>query len=128
MYGLEIARAIVHDPDFLEAAQNIRSMLVEGDGDKPTRRSRYNTRKIVNRCEMCGYRPVRGTDQPLDVHHIRPRSEAGAGARFRDGERLNALSNLASLCKECHDKVHKNGTDLKYVHTTRGTQLVLPNN
>jgi 5-methylcytosine-specific restriction endonuclease McrA len=72
---------------------------------------------------LCGYRPAKHTDCPLDTHHLRPRSEALPGARFSDGERLNALNNLAALCKECHDKVHKENRFLTYVNTSKGVQL-----
>jgi DNA mismatch repair protein MutS len=128
LYGLEIAQAVLSDPDFLRAAEQIRDCLLNTeDPDTPPtstpRRSRYNTRKLVSKCELCGYRPVKHTDCPLDTHHLRPRSEALPGARFSDGERLNALNNLAALCKECHDKVHKENRFLTYVNTSKGVQL-----
>jgi DNA mismatch repair protein MutS len=126
LYGLEIAQAVLSDPDFLRAADQIRDSLLDPETATPTatpRRSRYNTRKLVSKCELCGYRPVKHTDCPLDTHHLRPRSEALPGARFSDGERLNALNNLAALCKECHDKVHKENQFLNYVNTSKGVQL-----
>jgi len=49
--------------------------------------------------ERCGLNP---SHPATVVHHIIPRSVCG-----RDPHRLN---NLIPLCKECHDKIHREGT------------------
>lgn len=41
-----------------------------------------------------------GPDVTLDVHHIVPRGQGGS----------DRLSNLALLCRQCHDAAHGNGT------------------
>lgn len=48
-------------------------------------------------CVNCGRG---GPETTLDVHHIVPRGKGGS----------NRLSNLALLCRQCHDAVHGDGT------------------
>ena len=42
------------------------------------------------RCVGCGQR------RPLDIHHILPLAQGGS----------NRLTNMVSLCRECHQQVH----------------------
>lgn len=49
-----------------------------------------------HKCRVCK------TDQKLQVHHLRPRSEGGT----------DKLSNLMTLCMECHRKHHQEGLRL----------------
>lgn len=54
-------------------------------------------------CQICKADTIKkGTG--LEVHHIIPRSHGGS----------NKPSNLISLCKKCHNKVHSNNNDNKY--------------
>lgn len=48
-------------------------------------------------CVNCGASEL---DSTLDVHHIVPRGRGGS----------DRLSNLALLCRQCHDAVHGEGT------------------
>ena len=41
-------------------------------------------------CVQCGSR------RPLDIHHILPLAQGGS----------NRLTNMVSLCRECHQQVH----------------------
>ncbi len=50
-----------------------------------------------SQCVNCG---ASGPDVTLDVHHIVPRGQGGS----------NRLSNLALLCRQCHDAAHGDGT------------------
>ena len=36
---------------------------------------------------------------------------------------LNHKANLASVCKDCHEHIHKEGIRLKRVKTTKGMML-----
>jgi DNA mismatch repair protein MutS len=161
VYGIEIAKAVVRDRQFIALAevfreqqetQPQRSLAVgggqdvsdgsvggggcgvgEGGGSPPpllvsdtatrARRSRYNTRKLVSKCELCGYRPVQKTDCPLDVHHLEAQVNADEMGKLPSGGRVNALYNLAALCKQCHDKVHREALRHSYKHTTHGVRL-----
>lgn len=48
-------------------------------------------------CVNCG---ASDSDSILDVHHIVPRGQGGS----------DRLSNLALLCRQCHDAAHGEGT------------------
>ena len=48
-------------------------------------------------CQICGAQQVK-----LQVHHIRFRSQGGS----------DSMENLTTLCKDCHEKIHKN--ELKF--------------
>lgn len=46
-------------------------------------------------CEICGRVGV-------DIHHIEPRSKFG----IKNREDMDNVSNLACLCRKCHDDAH----------------------
>ena len=47
-------------------------------------------RRYSWRCVGCGQH------RPLDIHHILPLAQGGS----------NRLTNMVSLCRECHQQVH----------------------
>lgn len=58
----------------------------------------YNVKAAVldrdnHTCQICA-----GKDTQLEVHHIIPKSQGGS----------NRMENLITLCKNCHEKIHKN--------------------
>ena len=46
-------------------------------------------------CEICGL-------QAVEVHHIEPRSSFGSKRK----EEQDNVSNLAALCRDCHNNAH----------------------
>lgn len=56
------------------------------------------------RCCICGCKAKRYEKRTIDVHHIRP-------YRLFNGDYLsaNALTNLITLCRQCHVKVERYG-------------------
>ena len=36
----------------------------------------------------------------------------------------NHIANLVNICETCHDKIHKNNTQLVKKKTTKGTKIV----
>ncbi len=56
------------------------------------------------KCCICGRKPKKGEKRVLDVHHITPYKEFGG-----DWIRANALSNLITLCRNCHIQVEDYG-------------------
>lgn len=135
LYGLEIVKSIIGDKifdPFIYEAENIRREICgEHDELVLNNKSKYNKKKIVNKCEICGYKKVKKTDLPLDVHHIRFQCNADEGGFMKDVEYIhkNSKSNLITLCKQCHIKVHKNEITIDgYVQTTENTKIVFKNN
>ena len=110
VYGLEVCEFLGMDTEFVARAFQVRAMITPDKADdcvKPVPKpSRYNSKKMVQQCEVCGYRPRLPTDSPLDVHHVKHRLLADDNGMIT-GVHKNALSNLRVLCKKCHTIEHK---------------------
>ena len=77
---------------------------------------------------MCGYKPSKKTDLPLDTHHVKFQCTANETG-FIDTIHKHTKSNLVVLCKECHTKVHKNEIEIQgYVQTTENTKIFFKSN
>ncbi len=135
LYGLEIVKSIIgnqiFDP-FIKDAEDIRKEIC-GDSNSLiiNNRSRYNKKKIVNKCEICDYKPNKKNDLPLDVHHIKFQCTANEQGFIKDAEYIhkNKKSNLVTLCKECHVKVHKGEINIEgYVQTTENPKIFFKSN
>jgi DNA mismatch repair protein MutS len=128
LYGLEVAKAIGLDRDLMEDAFNIRGRLVGVGGDVEAsgvshKKSRYNRKKILERCEICSYTPTKPTDIPLDTHHIQFQCTADSN-NFNGHFHKNSAFNLVCLCKACHIRVHNNEIKIcGYIQTTDGVTL-----
>ena len=141
LYGLEIAKAMHFPATFLREAMNYRvnakvekeksasgEPLVQSNNVTPEMpkivRSRYNAKKILVKCESCGYRPDNSRCIPLDTHHIEFQCNADAEG-FHGSQKKNVLHNLICLCKECHIKVHKGELVVKTIQTLKGSKYVV---
>jgi cytochrome c2 len=98
LYGLEVAKAMALPTEVLEAAHQIRRELLGSATEEAAPESSWNTAVQRRACELCSCEIVRD----LEVHHIRPRCEAGEG----DVKQINALRNLIVVCQKCHDDHH----------------------
>ena len=101
LYGLEVARAMDLPTEFLESATEYRHKLVGSVPQHLAKGSTWNATIKRRTCEVCGATNIKD----LEVHHIRPRSEATDGI-LSDGTPMNHPSNLIVLCEACHDKEH----------------------
>lgn len=118
LYGLEVARAVGLDKEFIKSAFELRSQVLNN-----TKKSRYNTKKIIDKCEICMYKPLGNQEKPLHTHHIKFQKDADKDG-FVGVYHKNRKSNLVALCDECHTKVHDGDiTILGYVQTLSGVQL-----
>lgn len=123
LYGLEVAKAVGLGNDFIDEAFNIRNHLVNNKKQSIGRKSRYNAKKILIKCEVCGYAPKSKTDMPLDTHHIKFQCHAD-NEDFTGHFHKNDTCNLVCLCKSCHIKVHGNLINiLGYKSSTKGVTL-----
>jgi DNA mismatch repair protein MutS len=118
LYGLEVAKAMGLPAEVLESARRIRRDLAGAATEAEAPASAWNTVVQRRTCELCGAATIRD----LEVHHIRPRAEAGAGgrgpSRFSDGSAMNALRNLVVVCQACHDAHHAGALDIGPVQQT----------
>jgi len=102
LYGLEFAKALHMDGEFLEMADKIRKELTKEYSElelvRQKRKSRYNQRLFLSKCAICNA-PVE------EVHHIAPKAKAKEG--FIDHFRANHRYNLIPLCSKHHKMVHE---------------------
>ena len=108
LYGLEVCKSIISDTNFIDQSFQIRNELISGKTTNTVlsqKRSNYNKRKILNHCEVCGYKPKVG-NIPLDTHHINEQKNCDDRG-FVNGKHFhkNNPFNLVSLCKSCHQKI-----------------------
>ncbi|MDD2789344.1 MAG: DNA mismatch repair protein [Sulfurimonas sp.] len=120
IYGLEFAKSLHMDSDFLDTANAIRKRLAN-DYDElellvKKKKSKYNKDLYVTKCIICGA-------VAEDVHHISQRSLADA-AGFIGHFHQNHRHNLVPLCKEHHNLIHDGKIKVDgFVMTSKGLEL-----
>jgi DNA mismatch repair protein MutS len=120
LYGLEFAKWLHMDPEFLSNANIIRKKIAD-DYDSVERvthkkRSKYNKNVYISKCSICD-------DAAVDVHHIKEQHEAderGFTGHFHKNHRFN----LIPLCKKHHDAIHAGDINVEgFIMTERGLEL-----
>jgi len=120
IYGLEFAKSLHMDEDFLSIANKIRKRLAN-DFDElellvKKKTSKYNKELYVTKCVICGA-------VAEDVHHISQRSladKAGFIGHFHQDNK----HNLIPLCKEHHNEIHNGKLKVDgFVMTSKGLEL-----
>jgi DNA mismatch repair protein MutS len=98
IYGITVAKHIIHDQKFIDNASRIKDKLMNIKSPfEITKTSRYNANKFVRCCMICG------SYDNLETHHIIPQKEF---TEKRNSKQKNHKSNLIILCDKCHDKLH----------------------
>ena len=120
LYGLEFARSLHMDEDFLKNAYRIREEILDGGSElkrlKKQKRSRYNKELILTKCALCD-------EKVEDVHHIRPQKLADADGKIAHFHK-NHRANLIPLCKYHHEMVHQGKITISgFVMTSEGLKL-----
>lgn len=113
LYGLEIARNMNFPKSFIEAAFSYRNKSVK------VRKSRYNAKKIVSKCELCDYTVKTDYDLPIDTHHIIGQCEADSDG-YIGVYHKNSLHNIINVCKICHQKIHNKTLFFDVKETLKG--------
>jgi len=120
IYGLEFAKSLHMDNEFLDIANNIRKRLAN-DFDElellvKKRTSKYNKDLYVTKCVICG-------NIAEDVHHITSQSLANKNG-FINHFHKDHKHNLIPLCKEHHKAIHNNKLHIKgFIMTSKGLEL-----
>ena len=114
IYGLEVARAMYLPVEFLEDAHAVRRRLMGAATEAEADGSSWNSAVTRRACEVCGVAVVRD----LEVHHIRPRVEAGDSKHFEDGSARDDARNLVVVCQRCHDEHHAGRLDIQPLRQT----------
>ncbi len=119
LYGLEFAKSIHMDDEFLKMAYEIRDKFTkesELKRLKKAKKSRYNKDLILTKCALC--------DEPVDdVHHIAPQKLADSDGKIAHFHK-NHRYNLIPLCKYHHELVHNGKLQINgFVMTSEGLKL-----
>ena len=116
-YGLEVCKSMHLDKEFLERAYQIRKKYFTNKHNmlnaKP---STYNANKLKDKCEICG-------DAADDIHHMIEQNKADKN-QFINHFHKNHKANLMSICKRCHDKIHKDDIQYERKKSTNGYVFV----
>jgi DNA mismatch repair protein MutS len=101
-YGLEVAKAMDLDRDFIDLANNIRKDLLGlQDTIVSTKKSKYNSEVYLDRCA------IPGCSNPAELtHHIKFQADADPQGFLDQHLQKNHRSNLIGLCRMCHSMVH----------------------
>jgi len=119
VYGLEFAKSLYMDEEFLEIANKIRKK-VTNDYDElelitKQKKSKYNKNLFVTSCAICG-------KVANDVHHIKEQNQAKDD--FIDTFHKDHKYNLIPLCKKHHKMVHNGELVIKgFISTDKGIEL-----
>ena len=120
MYGLEYARSLHMDKEFLSMANDIRKKLTDDYSaiERLTHKkaSKYNKAVYASSCVICG----KACD---DIHHIKEQAKANKDG-FIEHINANHKYNLIPLCKEHHKMVHDGTINVNgFVATSKGLEL-----
>ena len=120
VYGLEFAKSLHMDSEFLEEANRIRKRLAN-DFDElellvKKKTSKYNKKLYVTNCVICG-------KIAEDVHHIAEKSSADKDGFIGHFHKDNK-HNLVPLCKQHHNEIHNGKLKIDgFMMTSNGLEL-----
>jgi len=122
LYGLEVAKYLINDNEFIRTAYKIRDKIMEQPSEiLATKQSVYNANKFVHQCQVPGCE----MSKELDVHHIKFQSSCNIHGMTGHIPK-NVKSNLVVLCKSHHLEVHHGDLTIGgYTETTDGLELEL---
>ena len=121
IYGLEIAKYIIDDEDFIKLAFETRNRILGVTGNiLDDNKSNYNKDLYVDKCTVCG----KGNNETqLDTHHIKEQHQFDENKLLGHIKKDN-LDNLVVLCKYHHNEVHNGKLKINgYIHTNNGRYL-----
>jgi len=102
LYGIEIARTLGLNSEFIRDANHFRDLYLNVNEEfLVNKRSRYNKKVIVDHCVLCG------EQRNLHTHHIQEQHLANDDNLIGMTPK-NIRHNLMVLCEKCHIKIHSN--------------------
>jgi DNA mismatch repair protein MutS len=120
LYGLEFAKSLHMDREFLQMAQSIRENLNYSSSEikklKRKKSSKYNKELFLSKCALC-------QENVEEVHHISEQKEANENGHIEHFHK-NHKYNLIPLCKKHHHMVHEGKIIISgFVMTLEGLKL-----
>jgi DNA mismatch repair protein MutS len=117
MYGLEVCKSLHLPEEFLHNAYNLRRKYKKEERSVLEQNtSHFNNKKIMGNCELC--KNKLGTE----VHHLQHQENADKNNMINTFHK-NHPANLLTVCKCCHDNIHKSGKQHKKIRTSKGIEI-----
>ena len=105
IYGIEIAKYILDDNEFIKNALSIRNLLLKHNNTiLEPKTSKYNSDIYMDKCQICNKNL---TETLLEVHHIIYQENFDEHQNYEHYKK-DELNNLVVLCKKHHNDVHIN--------------------
>ena len=141
LYGLEVARSLNMNKDFINNANKIRRKLIENEDDKLSKidnllnnnkKSNYNS-EIITSCILCG------STKNIHSHHINEQRHSNDNGFINQSElthiHKNNKFNIISICEKHHTLIHNTirkfnineNETIKYIKTDKGIKLWINN-
>ncbi len=114
-YGLEVCKSLALPDDFLRRAYAIRNRQLDQGSILLYKESSYNREKIRSTCEFC--KKKKGTE----IHHLEYQKDASIPM-------IHHVSNLTSICEDCHQHIHALGLVYEKRKTLEGDYVFLTKN
>ena len=120
LYGLEFAKSLHMDKEFIKTAYDIRRSLAGELGEvellKQKKRSKYNKNLYLSKCAL-------GDEYVEEVHHIKAQENADANGNIEHFHQ-NHRYNLMPLCAKHHKMVHEGKITINgFVMSSEGLKL-----
>ena len=115
IYGIEVAKSLKLDSEFINLANKIRKEL-SGQNTEilSTKKSNYTSKLYMDSCAFCGT-----SGKGLHSHHIAPQKESDSDGFIKHYHK-DKLFNLLVLCEGCHEHLHKTNKKLLMQQTLQG--------
>lgn len=121
-YGILVASALNMPEEFIQMANEISKNLRKKKKTSELKKNKYNSKILKKKtCEMHGC-----DNEASDIDHMIDQKYANEKG-FNKLSHKNAVSNLISICKDCHDKKTRSGMVTIRKKTSKGTKLVFEN-
>jgi DNA mismatch repair protein MutS len=106
VYGLTVAKYLIHDNEFIQLAESIKKEIMNEPNTLVSDKiSSYNSEIYVNECKIC--KKTEEYKGLLDTHHINFQKDCVEGfVKNKEYIGKNFNCNLVVLCKDCHKMVH----------------------
>ena len=131
IYGITVAKSIIHDSKFIDNAMSIKNRLLDKhDGLLANKSSNYNASKHVFECELCGKKKTKEITN-LETHHINFQKDFDEDGinKTKLHIKKNAKYNLLVVCDKCHDKIHDGKINIEAIKmTSKGKKVVVKKN
>jgi DNA mismatch repair protein MutS len=120
VYGVAVAKSIIKSKEFITNADKIKDELLNIYSELVVdKKSRYNSKKYIDMCEVCG-QGLKKDHSNLESHHINFQKDFNENGIHNTKKylKMNALYNLLTVCQNCHDDIHNGKIKVNAINMT----------